>query len=653
MTQVLETTVASVLGARVDGPGGGLGFVSAIMKPETAGFVIGAGMARILEEYEVVWDSGRISTMPDHIAAPMLARAAGLPRIPAEEIPARRAAAAEAMEATRQAAARAQNESVERRAAFMADAAKRVPADAKAVIVAELVEDRSDSMTDYYGSTTTRTVILGFSTHTRDLFPELRKAARNFAETASLADAPANAEHRQKYSMGGGFFLKAGYRHDNGWKVSKQRLFRGIDSLPVAEWSLEPVAPPTSAGAAVVEGVSIERHTHTKGGFDMWVVVMPDRVSRDDFDRLRGEAQTAGGWYSRKWGASPAGFAFKSEEAAKAFAGGLTSGPADSADTPKAAPSSGTATAEKLRAAADRLQSEIDSKFATRRTNTPKQQREAASARLDGLQLQRTQQGMRALASHHDAGTVPTALHGVTTKAALLELARAEIERSGGYYDAGRDLGRPAKETPATLAFWSLLAAPTDEQRQADLIREKVEAVRFMKIDGYFPTPAPLVAEMIEAAKLPDGPCDVMEPEAGSAAILDAIKAAAPSANLIAFEHHVSLRAVLEAKGYTLTGADFMESDPALKVDRVLMNPPFERGQDMAHVRRAFDHLRPGGRLVAILSPGPFFRQDAKAVAFREWFEALGGERRDIAAGAFKDSGTGVATVMVTLDREG
>jgi hypothetical protein len=53
-------------------------------------------------------------------------------------------------------------------------------ADAKAVIVAELHEDESNSMTDYYGYRTKRTVILGFSTHTRDLFSEMRKVAANF-----------------------------------------------------------------------------------------------------------------------------------------------------------------------------------------------------------------------------------------------------------------------------------------------------------------------------------------------------------------------------------------------------------------------------------------------------------------------------------------
>jgi len=102
--------------------------------------------------------------------------------------------------------------------------AENRPAWAKSAIVAELVSDQSDSQSDYHGSTTKRTVLLAWSKHTRDLFPEMRKAAANFEPTASLATAPESAEHREKWSMGGGFYLKDSYRHRSGWKVSKTYL---------------------------------------------------------------------------------------------------------------------------------------------------------------------------------------------------------------------------------------------------------------------------------------------------------------------------------------------------------------------------------------------------------------------------------------------
>ena len=81
-------------------------------------------------------------------------------------------------------------------------------------------------------------------------------------------------------------------------------------------WSSLRVASPVS----VISGSAhIEKHTHTKKGFQMFLVVMADHVDRDDFNRLRDEAKTLGGWYSRKWGSTPCGFAFKDQSIAEQF----------------------------------------------------------------------------------------------------------------------------------------------------------------------------------------------------------------------------------------------------------------------------------------------------------------------------------------------
>jgi hypothetical protein len=60
------------------------------------------------------------------------------------------------------------------------------PAWAKALIVAEFEEDVSDIQTDYFATRTRKTVPLAWSRHTKDLFPELRKAAGLFKPTAHL-----------------------------------------------------------------------------------------------------------------------------------------------------------------------------------------------------------------------------------------------------------------------------------------------------------------------------------------------------------------------------------------------------------------------------------------------------------------------------------
>lgn len=626
-----------------------IGYVCRVLEAKPGCYIIGADLRPVRHEYEIVFDR-HVSQLGDGIIAPWIKRARdmGLQPISPDQVETRRAAAVQAQTAARE-ARQAEREAAEQRAAaFRIEAAARMPADAKAVIVAELHENDSDSMTDYHGHKVKRVLILAWSKHTRDLFPELRKAALNNPETAYLYDAPEKAEHREKYSMGHGFYLKSGFRDSSGWSVQKVRFYGDSRSVPVGEWSLPdataaPVAAPSPAPvAAAAHGVQVEKHHHTKGGFDMWLAILPDRVDRAEYERLLGEAKALGGWYSRPWHKTPGGFAFKSEAAARTFAGAPAQPAAVQARPPSNLPG-------KLRDLADGMQRDIDGKFADRQTNTPKRQREAQSQRLDGYRLQRTQQGLRALADRHESGTVPPELAKVTSKAAAFELARGEIKSSGGYYDAGHETGRPASDTPEARAFWALLAPPSADARAAEALRQKLDNLRFANIPGFFPTPRAIVARMIKAADIPAGG-RILEPSAGSGAILDEVRAAAPGCELVAFERHLSLRQILEAKGYELAGADFLEPAPMAIFDRVLMNPPFENGQDAEHVRRAFAHLKPGGRLVGIMSPSPFFRSDRKSAEFRAWFEAHGGTREELPANSFKESGTNVAAVMVTLD---
>jgi hypothetical protein len=137
-------------------------------------------------------------------------------------------------EAGRKAAAKREAQQKEDRRIEQLEAAGRerlqklVPDDAKAVIVAKLRKDDSDLMTDYFGYSTVRTVILGFSNHTKDLFLEMRKFAANFDETAYLSEKNRKYEHREKYTGGGGYYLgKSNY----GWIVKKIRYCEDKDGI--------------------------------------------------------------------------------------------------------------------------------------------------------------------------------------------------------------------------------------------------------------------------------------------------------------------------------------------------------------------------------------------------------------------------------------
>jgi hypothetical protein len=84
--------------------------------------------------------------------------------------------------------------------------------------------------------------------------------------------------------------------------------------------------------------------------------------------------------------------------------------------------------------------------------------------------------------------------------------------------------------------------------------------------------------------------------------------------------------------------------------DRIVMNPPFADQQDIRHVMHAATLLKPGGRLVAIMSAGVAFRDDRLSRAFRALLLEHGGAIEYLPEAAFKASGTGVLAVLVTIE---
>lgn len=129
---------------------------------------------------------------------------------------------ADALKAEQEAARRAAAEDTERLRTICAERLRQiVPDDAVTVIIGEQHESECDTYTDYFGSRIVRTVILGFSTHTCDLFPEMRKTAAWFEGTAHLSERNGEYEHREKYSMGHGYYL--GTHRYSGWQVSKEK----------------------------------------------------------------------------------------------------------------------------------------------------------------------------------------------------------------------------------------------------------------------------------------------------------------------------------------------------------------------------------------------------------------------------------------------
>jgi len=191
---------------------------------------------------------------------------------------------------------------------------------------------------------------------------------------------------------------------------------------------------------------------------------------------------------------------------------------------------------------------------------------------------------------------------------------------------------------------------PTDPRPQVDGLLES--GVLTVERDGFFETSSEVLEQMLEMIRIR---ANCLEPSAGMGAIADHIPLAKSA--VICVEKNPQRAEALRAKGYTVNCTDFLQYDPMSRFETIVMNPPFEEGQDMAHVRHAYDLLTHDGEMVAVMSEGAFYRKDAKAVAFRKWLEKVsagrgGSDTIELDAGAFKSSGTGVKTRIVAIRKE-
>ncbi|WP_230599535.1 LPD38 domain-containing protein [Aeromonas hydrophila] len=235
--------------------------------------------------------------------------------------------------------------------------------------------------------------------------------------------------------------------------------------------------------------------------------------------------------------------------------------------------------------------------------------------------------------------------------------AKAVKEQINGYSRLERmgitnhtELRAALRELARLQAVLKKQAVPRDPLAEKMVaLKRKLVGNRNAFID-FFPTPESHAADLVTLAGIEPG-MTVLEPSAGHGMLAEAARAA--GAKVDAVELAVDLREILQAKGFGLVGGDFMDTTPAQSYDAVVMNPPFSNDMDIDHVRHAYDHLKPGGRLVAIVSATAGDRQNNKNKAFREWFDGLGGSEQAMPDGAFKTSlnPTDVRTKIFVIDK--
>lgn len=166
---------------------------------------------------------------------------------------------------------------------------------------------------------------------------------------------------------------------------------------------------------------------------------------------------------------------------------------------------------------------------------------------------------------------------------------------------------------------------------------------------GQFDTPADLATEVASMADIAFGMA-VLEPSIGVGNI--AFAAERCGGKITGFEIDLTraARAHATVPNANVKVCDFLAEEPTPTFDRVVMNPPFAKQADIAHVMHAHKFLKPGGKLVAIMSASVMFRDNKLTSDFRDFVASHGGTIERLPDNSFKDSGTQVNTCVVTLN---
>ena len=190
-------------------------------------------------------------------------------------------------------------------------------------------------------------------------------------------------------------------------------------------------------------------------------------------------------------------------------------------------------------------------------------------------------------------------------------------------------------------------------------INRKVNELRGSKIPGFFPTPEKVIDRMFDYANLFERrEMDILEPSAGIGNIVERLVATEYDHHITCVEVNYTLNEILALKGFIPINRDILTlHNGGLKTevfDRIIMNPPFERMQDIEHITHCYTHfLKKGGILVSVASSGAMHNTTAKHLKFQE-FVNNNGQFEEMEGGMFKGAfkSTGVSTVLVILRKE-
>lgn len=213
--------------------------------------------------------------------------------------------------------------------------------------------------------------------------------------------------------------------------------------------------------------------------------------------------------------------------------------------------------------------------------------------------------------------------------------AKKWIEEAGGSWQGGKVQG---------------FTFPFNAERVFSILREG-KRCNLQQDFQFFATPPEVADWLVMLAGGVHEDEKVLEPSAGTGAIIDAIHRSCPDVIVDCYELMPENKEILSKKdNIRILGDDFTKCDVA-HYDKIIANPPFSKNQDIRHVRRMYECLNSGGVLAAITGPHWEFGSESECKDFRKWLDDNGGKKFEIEEGAFKESGTGTKTIAIVINK--
>lgn len=214
------------------------------------------------------------------------------------------------------------------------------------------------------------------------------------------------------------------------------------------------------------------------------------------------------------------------------------------------------------------------------------------------------------------------------------EVAKS-LEMIGGKWKGGKVAGFVFNEDPTAL----LEQIANGEKRN------------LKKEFQFYATPPAIADWLVQLADIkPEH--KILEPSAGQGAIINAVNRILPEQRVYYYELMPVNQTFLEKIPQSrYLEDDYLQHNCLSDFDRIIANPPFAKNQDIDHVMKMYIDLKPGGRLVSIMSKHWLTSTNKKETEFREFVEYHKAEYHNIEAGAFKESGTMISMQVIVINK--